>query len=707
MPLHRTFRLHSAALASLLALAWPAATPAQGADDSRPRMSSVGNLSVSLMLDAWGSPLGRVVRKQQQLQELAPRWIGAGGDPRRIQPIAERAGQAADARNFAEAERLMDEVLAIIAPAGRGAPAAAQGQLQERAQLLDAAQGPGPQGVEDYLGWAVVEPREGQWNWDAYKDNARAIRARGQNYIPFVWMQNLPGWVRDNRSYVFAANVETGLATEALSIFAPQTRQAYDRFFKELRKAMGSSIDILRIGSPYDFGETAFPANASDFAFPMKNVRPGFWVHEAPARQHFAETLRRKYRTVAELNQAWGSQWRSFDAVDYPQDARNPRAWLDFVRWYHEGFTEKMGELVDTAKNHFPTTPININLGFPFEKINLGQDISGLAKMAGAKGIRFRSPTGPMVPFLYTKRVATAANFYRTPVLSSEPADGSARLEDIALMLFKDLSTGVSWHFDYPGNLERGKPLYEQYRRLPLRSYPVIDCALLFPTTSHYLDNWKSWRQDGYTGGFPAGLREFAEETRDALDYDVVDERLVEDGALARYRILVWPSGKVVEGATLARIRAWVEDGGTLLVNDLAAIRDVAGEPGAFAGLRPPGAERGFAKVGRGSVFDARGDLSRIRSLLLNRGDLRRLDAAYPVRLSALPPIDSARDGVLASIFADGILLFNPGGRARSKSIALPDGVGPWDIVYARLPAKVELPPMSLRWIDGRTGAVR
>jgi hypothetical protein len=651
--------------------------------------------------------MGRVVKKSQLLQDLAPKWIKAGGDPRKIQPLMEKAGQAADARKFDEAEKHMDAVLALVQSADQAATNSQKGHQQERGQLLDALQKFKVQGIEDYLGWAVVEPREGQWNWDIYQENARVIKSRGHAYIPFVWIQNLPAWVRNNPGYAFSGNVETGLSTEALSIFAPQTRQAYDRFFRELRKALGSSIDILRIGSPYDFGETAYPATASEFAFPMKNVKPGFWVHEKDARQHFRDTMQGKYGSVANLNQAWNARWRSFDAIDYPRDTRNARAWLDFVRWYHEGFTEKMGELVDTVKGHFPTTPININLGFPFEKINLGQDISGLAKMAASKKVYFRTPTGPFVSFLYTKRVATAMNFYRPPVFSSEPMDGSARIEDIALLLFKDLTTGVSWHFDYADNLERGKPLYEQYKRLPLSSYPAIDCAVLFPTTTHYLENWNTWRPEGFAGGFPAGLREFAEEIRDIVDYDVVDERLVDDGALTRYRTLIWPTGRIVETTTLTKIRAWLENGGILLVHDLASIKNVAGDQGAFSGGMRQQSGRGFVRVGNGYVFDARGDLSQLKALLINRGNLRKIDSAYPVRLTSLPPIDNVQDGVLTSVFSDGILLFNPKDRPKTKSISLPEGVGPWDIVYANLPAKVDLPAFALRWIDGKTGDVR
>jgi len=92
-------------------------------------------------------------------------------------------------------------------------------------------------------------------------------------------------------------------------------------------------------------------------------------------------------------------------------------------------------------------------------------------------------------------------------------------------------------------------------------------------------------------------------------------------------------------------------------------------------------------KVGNGYVFDARDDLSQLKTLLINRGNLRKIDSAYPVCLTSLPPVDSAPDDVLTSVFSDGILLLNPKDRLQTKSILLPEGVGPWDIVYANFPS--------------------
>ncbi len=124
------------------------------------------------------------------------------------------------------------------------------------------------------------------------------------------------------------------------------------------------------------------------------------------------------------------------------------------------------------------------------------------------------------------------------------------------------MTTGVTWHFDYGPNYDRCPESFASYRKLWAGAeYPQVDTALFFPTTSHLLDNWNNWRHEGFRGGFPEGLQAYAEDLRDMIDYDVVDERLVSDGFLESYRFLIWPTGTVAEADTLRKVKTWVENG--------------------------------------------------------------------------------------------------------------------------------------------------
>jgi len=416
--------------------------------------------------------------------------------------------------------------------------------------ILNNASSFGLQGVQYYLGWGVVEPSQGQYDWSQTILDAQTIKAQGLEFIPYGWVQNQPKWVHwangidntngFNPAYTRAMNVDSGLETDSLSIYAPETKAAYDHYYSNLKTNVGAYIDKLRFASPYDYGESAYPNGGADASFPMTNSASAFWVGEAPARAHFRATMQTKYGTLANLNAAWGTAFTDFSTLPYPTDNTLRRYWLDFIDWYHTGETTKIGELLDVVRGYFPNTLININIGWPYEKLNLGQDISGLIKMAAQKGISVCVPTGAAVPFLNTKRTATAFKFYGGPSLASEVGGGEP-LSGIAMTFFKDLSDDVNWPFTYGANLNLGSASFSQFKQFSsVVSHQVrIDTAIFFPTTSHRLDDWNSWRQAGTSGGYPGNLSSFCDSVRDRCDYGVIDEAMIADGALAGYKILV------------------------------------------------------------------------------------------------------------------------------------------------------------------------
>ena len=572
---------------------------------------TLGNLGVYPLFDAIDNPIAQLNSKVYFIQQLSPDWIKNGGDAALLQSMVAKIPQYASAGKFAEANQAADDVLALLGAKDVPVPDATE-QLHraQRDSFLATTKTFTLSGIEDYIGWVAVEKDRGIPKWDLYRADAAAIQNAGYSFVPFLWIQTLPAWVKTDPKYVFAGNVATGLETEALSIFAPETLAAYDHFFGDAQWQIGGYADILRIGSPYGYGETTYPALGNS-SFLLKNVQPGFWVNEAPARAHFKDWMRSKYASVQDLNTAWGTTFPDFDSLDYPKDNTQPRYWLDFVSWYHQAFTERMGKIVDLAQQHFPQTPINFNLGYPYEKITLGQDLTGLVKMAAGKhNIYVRTPTGASVPFLYTKRVATAARLYGPASFSSEPVNGNATYDQMALAYFKDLTTGVKWHFDYGPNYDNCRQSLADYRTIWMDGeYPRVNTALFFPTTAHYLDDWDSWRGEGFSGGFPEGLQQYAEDLRDMIDYDVVDERLVSDGFLDAYTFLIWPTGKVAESATLQKVTTWVKNGGTLLIADIKSIHTVEGA-GAFEDLLTSPVSDGIWEAGKGRVLEISGDKS-------------------------------------------------------------------------------------------------
>jgi hypothetical protein len=631
---------------------------------------SIGNFGMQLIFTSLDSPIARIKSKLALAKKLIPEWTTRGGDGARVQALMEQVSQYGSKRKISQMEKTVDEILALLgAHYARAENESVDMHRTERNAFIANAKRFNIAGIEEYMGLSVMEPEQGKANWGQYREDAAAIKKAGGKLVAYLWAQALPNWMKHDSKFVFTGNVITGLETENLSIFAAETLGFYDHFFGEASREIGDLVDIVRIGSPYDYGECAYPAGSGSSQLPKKNIGPGFWVNEAPARAHFKAAMKKKYGTIKQLNAAWGTRFASFETLDYPRDIGNRRYWLDFMHWYQDGFTERMGKIVALAQKHFPRTPININFGWPYEKVTLGVDIPGLAKMAADKGFCLRTPTGHMVPFLMTKRVATAARCYPPAKFSSEPVDNSAKAAEMALAYFKDLTTGVNWHMDYTGNYERCLDSLAEFRKLWAHgAYPQIDTALFFPTTAHFLDDWDNWRSPGFGGGFPEGLQAYAEGLRDRIDYDVVDERLVCDGFLKSYRFLIWPTGKTAEAETLQKVKTWVEDGGTLLIAGLENITTVEGDRGAFDKLAKLPATGGVRQVGKGRIIKI-GD------------NVENLDAVFPAALDA-------RDGVLVSTFKEGTLVFNKTDKTVVKKMSV-KGV----------PAEVTLGPLQFRWI--------
>ena len=167
---------------------------------------------------------------------------------------------------------------------------------------------------------------------------------------------------------------------------------------------------------------------------------------------------------------------------------------------------------------------------------------------------------------------------------------------------------------------------------------------------------------------FLEGLQAYAEDLRDMVDYDVVDERLVSDGFLNSYRFLIWPAGNVAEAGTLQKVKTWVENGGTLLIAGLENIKTVEQDRGAFERSRETAGNRWSAASWQ-------------RKNHHDRRKVKDLDAIFPAELDA-------RDGVLVSAFKEGTLFFNKTDKPVVKKVSV-----------ASVSTEITLAPFQFQWI--------
>ena len=83
--------------------------------------------------------------------------------------------------------------------------------------------------------------------------------------------------------------------------------------------------------------------------------------------------------------------------------------------------------------------------------------------------------------------------------------------------------------------------------------------AVFYPETVNQLED------SAFRYLYAWGFNPRAAAVRRVTEVDYVDERLIDEGFLDRYRVLVFVWGTVMPDATLAKIDAWVKAGGTVI----------------------------------------------------------------------------------------------------------------------------------------------
>ena len=255
------------------------------------------------------------------------------------------------------------------------------------------------------------------------------------------------------------------------------------------------------------------------------------------------------------------------------------------MQWYLDSMTRYCRAITAAARKHFPETRIFWLLGGN-EQSQTGQDQSGQAKAAAEMGVTIRSTHGGCQPFAANyatmhKRIASACKFYGVPFWTEPPYVMDA--PTTVGRIFEAVSCGASVFYDWAWNPLRPAvaEVYKAYSRYLTLDKPVVDVALFYPTSQHYLN------AEDVTGlgAYPRGFQTLATQVREVFDFDILDERMIVDGALAGYRVLAFLDGSVAEASTLQAIADWVHAGGVAVTYDLGTVQTVEGHCGPWREL--------------------------------------------------------------------------------------------------------------------------
>ena len=446
-------------------------------------------------------------------------------------------------------------------------------------QLPDWKRFGGISSVEDYICWLPLEPARDQFDWSFYENNCRELAKQGMGYSVYPWLHFPPKWALGSDLWEPLLCNQHGKSTLAPSIWSPQTRRIFERFYRELHRQFGDRIDQVYLGMVADYGEIGYPIGMASWVVPSAHIHPGFWCADRQARQDFRERMLAQYGTLAALNAAWGTAFATPETIDYPPglDAagppdewlaspRNRRRWLDFAAWYLQSMEQFAEEAVAISRRYFPERPHELKIGFGSEQVCLGSDPTLYVSRSRPGRFTVRSTHGKLSPYFY-RRFSSAAKHYAVPLVTEPP--GSVSREEEVERLFKDATSGTTEYFEYAGNLIQASDLLRRFGPYMEGKHSLTNLAFFVPTADHRLHP----RQ-----GNPMPVVRIANACRDAFDWDLVDEQLVRDGALERYGVLFLVAGNVIERDVLDHLAAWVRRGGVLVATDFGAIETVEGD---------------------------------------------------------------------------------------------------------------------------------
>lgn len=582
--------------------------------------------------------------------------------------------------------------------------------------------------VQSYVYWAEIEKERGKVDFSSYDVLVEKLAKHELKWVPFLILgpyYATPKWFQESEESVYAKCLEHGKESKIQSIWNPFLPKWVDRFLKLVAEHYYDCdvLECITLGISGNWGESIYPASGGFYG--GFHTHPGWWCGDKYAISSFRKFTMEKYESLQKLNATWGTNFGDLEEISFPSlryrrgdylhqvfniipnwakpglaslwkllrfilnkgttgftsqirlSSKEDKAkiterqrWLDFVYWYLSSMTEWAEFWVRTARKYFPDTEIYLVTGGIGEP-KLGADFSAQTKMVSKynAGIRITNQTDDYgESFIHTRLVSSVYRFYKTYFTTEEgginsPPGITMRVFDVATSgakgaYFKsiigtgtDLCTGRTFTLGEP--TKGAVNLAKNIHHITL-SEPLIEVAVLFPNTSIALD--------------PAILSSVynqCSQLRDVVDLDLVDENMIADNVLKKYRFFVLLDANWLRQQTLINIENWVREGGILIGANYLKFLSIERGVQLYQQLFPQ--HSGMIKLGDGYTLlfngKRRAYLEFIKHAVYNQ------QKKYP--WIGIPEIDDEWDGVYATLFAHRIIYYNSNDHTIKKRVKI------------------------------------
>ncbi len=189
------------------------------------------------------------------------------------------------------------------------------------------------------IDWRSMETREGYWDTSVTDRYLRLAVEYGFRLKIIVGvMMAPPGWFLDANPDAVILD-ETGLPSRnTLSYWYPKLKET-------IRSRTRRLYDVVKAAGAWPFVDFIIPAfgPAGEPIYPhpwtlgMDDRAVTFWCYAPAAQRDFRANMRRKYRTIAAANKAWGASFTDWKQLTVPKPGAVQGAlWQDVLTWYRD-----------------------------------------------------------------------------------------------------------------------------------------------------------------------------------------------------------------------------------------------------------------------------------------------------------------------------------------------------------------------------------
>jgi beta-galactosidase len=439
------------------------------------------------------------------------------------------------------------------------------------------------------LSWDAFEPSEGHFEFAWFDQILEQMNEAGIKVILDIGGSPAPIWLHHNYPSVNIVNEQGATVYPAErymdDISDPTYREQLLRFADELTRHYAHHRALAAIGYNNEIGN-------------------GFMSYSAGDRQRFIEWLGKKYGTIENLNKAWATQrWsrhlNSFDEVELPYRSgpSPPERYLDLRRFWSDVTISLLNDLEKVRERNAPNLPAVSNLwdtagrrGFDYlgsykKYVSYGAEGfypgTALETSLGALLIKGDLPN----PIWFNEFITGGGGNYGGP-------KGIIRMWAY-LALIDYGQTFLAWTFNtHRGGEEQslfglldhdGTPSwkYDEFKQIasefsklehlgfPRYRKPEVAIAYSFESLvasrgAGASNAARSYFTVNYTDQIASALQPFFDDNIDVATINIGHSEL-------DYKLLVVPADYLMDTASAAAIRTYVQNGGTVIMTALSA----------------------------------------------------------------------------------------------------------------------------------------